>query len=55
MGQWVMVLTPKIDNLNFTTGPVWWKEKTDSCKLSSNLHIVCYGMLTHKINVKTCF
>lgn len=46
MAQWVKALTAKPENLSSIPGPTWWKKRTDSCKLSSDLHM-CLGTCSH--------
>lgn len=41
MAQWVEALAAKHDNLSSVHGePTWRKERTDSCGLSSDFHMV---------------
>lgn len=39
MAQWIKELAAKLEGLSLNPQVTWWKERTDSCKLSFDLHI----------------
>lgn len=39
MIHWVKLLATKPNNLSSTPGSIWWKERTDPLKLSSDFHV----------------
>lgn len=47
---WLKALAAKSDDLSLSPGPTWWKEGTDSLKLSSEFPMNTSGLLHTIIN-----
>lgn len=50
MVQWVKTFSAKPDNRSSIPGPIVWKERTDSYKLSSDFHWYTYQCPVPKTN-----
>lgn len=47
VAQWAEVLAAKTDALSSLPGTMWWKERTDCCKLSCPLTSIHKSLYTH--------